>query len=115
MQPSELVTEGVLLRALAGYEHAEPPATFVQAMRAALEAAALDLYERGLRDAAEECARREAAAMERAAYFGPCGDGWRTHCGGASGASSAHADYKRAAIGWRHASDAILSKLRSAT
>ena len=57
MQPSELVTEEVLRQALAGYDHrvwaSRPLASFEQAMRAALEAVALDLYERGLRVAAE--------------------------------------------------------------
>lgn len=56
MQASELVTDETLVQALAGYERrvwgSEPLASFEQAMRAALEAVALDLYERGLRDAA---------------------------------------------------------------
>lgn len=118
MQASDLVTDEDVKKA-----HAASVARFWEApehdrtdsvTRAALEAVALDLYERGLRDAAKECTRRETTAMERATYFGPFGNGWRTHCGGASGASVAHAEYKRIAAGWHDAAEVIL-KLRSAT
>lgn len=113
MQPSELVTE-MAARLREELRKHDLWATEAVALAVA-EAVALDLYERGLREAAEECACREATALERAQYFGPTGNGWRTHCCGASGAEAAHEDYKRIAMGWRHAADAILSKLRAPT